>query len=141
MKSIIVTALVLSGLSVTAAQAQTAEDVVQVLTADAGNLGEAVAGYCSQSDEADRETQIAVGAGLAQAYQYFAGIGDLPSAGTISQITCTCERTPGDILNSYLAGLGQLEDEACSTKWRADKSDSTPSLFSWSGSGGAVTEN
>jgi siroheme synthase len=123
------------------ASAQTADDVVQVLTGDPAGLGAAVAEYCAASDDADRDTQIAVGAGFAQAYQYYASIGDTANAGVVGQVACTCERTPGEILSSYLASMGETENEACSTPRRADSSDSTPGLWKFTRTGGSVTEN
>jgi hypothetical protein len=141
LKYLIIPVLTLAGIGVVPAQAQTADDVVQVLTGDAGDLGAVVAEYCTEADEADRETQIAVGAGFAQAYLYFDGMGNRKDARTISQIVCTCERSVGQILSSYLASLGGVEDQTCSTPWRADTSDSTPSLFKFTPTGGAVTEN
>jgi hypothetical protein len=131
----------LLGLSASVAHAQSADDVVQVLTGNPVSVSAAVAEYCAASDEAARDVQIEVGAGFAQAYQYYAGIGDLGSAKEISHIACTCERTEGQILSSYLASLGELENEACSTSWRADSSDSTPRLFKFTATGGSVTEN
>lgn len=121
--------------------AQTADDVAQVLTGDSAGLSAAVAEYCAASDEADRDTQIAVGAGFAQTYQYYASIGDTANAGVVAQIACTCERTPGDILSSYLASMGETENGACSTSWRADSSDATPRLWKFTATGGSVTEN
>ncbi len=121
--------MALLGLGAAAAQAQSADDVVQVVTTDPGNVAEAVAGFCRQSDEAEREVQIGVGAAFAQSYLYFVSVGDQPSAGLIAQIACTCEQTPGDILSSYLATLGEAEDQACSSTWSADRSVSLPSVF------------
>jgi len=142
LKYLTIPVLTLVGLGVVAARAQTADDVVQVLTGNTGDLRAVVTEYCNEADEADRETQIAVGAGFAQAYVYFAGINNRPDAPrTISQIVCTCERTPGQILSSYLASLGELEDEVCSTPWRADTSDSIPSLFKFTPTGGAIIKD
>jgi hypothetical protein len=133
--------VVVLAFSAGAASAQSADDVAQMLTGDPTGLSAAVAEYCAATDEADRDTQIAVGAGFALAYQYYASIGDTANAGVVAQIACTCERTPGDILSSYLASMGEIEDEACSTSMRADSSNSTPRMFQWSKTGGSVTEN
>jgi hypothetical protein len=127
------------GLSILSAHAQSADEIVRVLTEERGKLAELVADHCMKADEAERQTQIAVGAGFAQSYLYFVAAGDQSGAELIGQIVCTCERTPGDILSSYLASLGELEDQACSTSWQADSSAAVPGLPGFLPSGGSLS--
>lgn len=139
--SLLIAAVAVLGLSPAVVHAQSADEVVRVVTADNGNVAEVVAGYCRESIEANREVQIGVGAAFAQAYLYFVSVGDQSSAGVIAQIACTCERSPGDILSSYLATLGEVEDQACSSTWSADRSGSLPSLFQTTVSSSSSSNN
>lgn len=124
-----IAAVAVLAFNATVALSQSADDVVRLVTADTGAVGNAVAEYCRQADEAQRDVQIGVGAGFAQSHLYFISVGDQLNAGVIAQIACTCERTPGEILTSFLATLGEAEDQACSSTWSVDRSGSLPSLF------------
>ena len=99
--------------------------------------------FCRAADDEEEPVQVYVGAGLAGAHQYLVSVNDSAGASRIKLTLCTCERTPGQILSSFVNGIGELERDVCSSAWRGESGGSPPSVFqiNVSGGGNGVSRN
>jgi hypothetical protein len=99
--------------------------------------------FCRAADDAVEPVQVYVGAGLAGAHQYLVSVNDSAGASRIKLILCTCERTPGQILSSFVNGIGELERDVCSSAWRGESGGSPPGVFQINvgGGGNGVSRN
>jgi phage gp36-like protein len=99
--------------------------------------------FCEAADDASEQVQVYVGAGFAGAHQYLLSVNETTAAANIKLTVCTCERTPGQILNSFANGIGGLERDVCSSAWRGDAGGSSPNVFNINtrGGGDGVSRN
>ena len=99
--------------------------------------------FCRAADDEDEPVQVYVGAGFAGAYQYLVSVNDSAGASSIKLIACTCERTRGQILSSFVNGIGALEGDVCSSAWRGESGGSPPGVFQINvgGGGNGVSRN